>query len=64
MPGRAHPVDVFYLTVAADDYQDAAADCCAQLHADPTCDGDVLVFMPGQEEIAACGTTRRRRPRR
>ena len=54
VPGRLHAVDVFYTVDALDDYHEACATCCAQLHADKTCKGDVLVFMPGQEEIASC----------
>ena len=54
VPGRLHDVDVFYCAEAVDDYHEACITCCAQLHADPTCEGDILVFMPGQEEIAAC----------
>ena len=54
VPGRLHAVDVFYTVDALDDYHEACATCCAQLHADKSCKGDVLVFMPGQEEIASC----------
>ncbi|KAJ1447365.1 P-loop containing nucleoside triphosphate hydrolase protein [Pelagophyceae sp. CCMP2097] len=53
VPGRLHPVDVFYCAEAQEDYMDAAVVCCAQLHEDANCAGDVLVFMPGQEEILA-----------
>ncbi|KAH8062485.1 helicase [Aureococcus anophagefferens] len=33
------------------DYAEAAVACCLQLHGDPACGGDVLVFMPGEQEI-------------
>ena len=42
------------ISAQVEDYQDASVRCCAQLHDDPDCAGDVLVFLPGQEEIAAC----------
>ena len=51
VPGRAHPVDVFYTAAAVDDYAEAAVACCLQLHGDAACGGDVLVFMPGEQEI-------------
>ena len=51
VPGRAHAVDVFYTAAAVDDYAEAAVACCLQLHGDPACGGDVLVFMPGEQEI-------------
>ena len=35
------------------DYQEAVVQTCAQLHADESCAGDVLAFLPGQEEILA-----------
>lgn len=53
VPGRMHKVDVYYCKEPQLDMVESAALTTAQLHADPTCEGDVLVFMPGQEEIAA-----------
>ncbi|KAJ8600260.1 hypothetical protein CTAYLR_002017 [Chrysophaeum taylorii] len=53
VPGRLYPVHVFYCKEPQDDFIDAAAIAARQLHRDKSCVGDVLVFMPGQEEIAA-----------
>lgn len=53
VPGRMHKVDVYYCKEPQLDMVESAALATAQLHADPSCQGDILVFMPGQEEIAA-----------
>ncbi|CAM9541487.1 unnamed protein product, partial [Discosporangium mesarthrocarpum] len=52
VPGRTHPVDIMYTIEpqASDDYVDAALVTCLQIHEfEPL--GDVLVFLPGQEDI-------------
>ena len=54
VPGRLHAVDVFYTNDALDDYHEACARAARSSTPDKTCKGDVLVFMPGQEEIASC----------
>ena len=50
--GRQHPVDLYYAPKPLDDPLDAALVTLYQIHtqADP---GDILVFLPGQEEIEA-----------
>ena len=50
IPGRMHPVDIFYTSQPERDYVDAAVRTVLQIHAveDP---GDVLVFLTGQAEI-------------
>lgn len=50
--GRTYPVDKLYLAKPAADYLAAAADAVLEVHAkEPP--GDILVFLPGQEEIEA-----------
>lgn len=50
--GRTYPVDKLYLARPAPDYLAAAADAVLEVHAkEPP--GDILVFLPGQEEIEA-----------
>lgn len=39
-----------YTQNPCDDYVDSAAKQCIQIHLTPS-QGDILVFMPGQEEI-------------
>ncbi|CAM9241012.1 unnamed protein product [Ectocarpus sp. 4 AP-2014] len=53
VPGRTHPVDVMYATEDQDDYLDACLMTCLQIHEDEEGDGDVLVFLPGQDDIEA-----------
>ena len=65
IPGRAFPVDVFYLgdeteveagglSTTGDDYLEAALQCVLRIHASEP-PGDILVFLTGQEEIdVAC----------
>ena len=48
--GRQYPVDVLYAAEAQDDYVDAAVTTALQVHLHEA-DGDVLVFLPGQEDI-------------
>jgi pre-mRNA-splicing factor ATP-dependent RNA helicase DHX38/PRP16 len=53
IPGRTFPVEVFYSKTTVEDYVDAAVKQTIQLHLGAP-DGDILVFMPGQEDIDAC----------
>ncbi|CAB1113098.1 unnamed protein product [Ectocarpus sp. CCAP 1310/34] len=53
VPGRMHPVDIMYATEDQDDYLDACLMTCLQIHEDEKGDGDVLVFLPGQDDIEA-----------
>ncbi|XP_052872660.1 pre-mRNA-splicing factor ATP-dependent RNA helicase PRP16 [Anopheles cruzii] len=50
IPGRTFPVDVFFGKSVCEDYVDGAVKQVLQIHLQPT-EGDILVFMPGQEDI-------------
>jgi len=50
MPGRSHPVDIFYMGEPDRDYLKAAVKTAAQIHSlEP--EGDVLLFLTSPEEI-------------
>jgi len=51
IPGRMFPVDIFYTKSPEADYVDAAVVTVLQIHVTQPLDGDVLVFLTGQEEI-------------
>ncbi|AMD20894.1 HDR152Cp [Eremothecium sinecaudum] len=48
--GRKFPVETFYVSQACDDIVDATVRCCVQLNSGEQL-GDILCFLPGQEEI-------------
>ncbi|KAI0034623.1 P-loop containing nucleoside triphosphate hydrolase protein [Vararia minispora EC-137] len=48
--GRQHPVTIYYTTTGQTDYLDAALRTFFQIHLDQP-PGDVLIFLPGQEDI-------------
>ncbi len=50
IPGRTFPVDCLYSKTHVEDYVDAAVKQTVQVHLSQG-DGDILVFMPGQEDI-------------
>ena len=50
VPGRLFPVTTLYTKEAQDDYIDAALSAALQIHRDGE-EGDILIFLPGQEEI-------------
>ena len=50
IPGRTFPVDVLYSRNNCEDYVESAVKQAIQIHLQPSL-GDILVFMPGQEEI-------------
>ncbi|KAL4598717.1 hypothetical protein ACB092_11G077900 [Castanea dentata] len=50
VPGRLHPVEIFYTEEPESDYLDAAIRTVVQIHTRET-PGDVLVFLTGEEEI-------------
>ena len=50
VPGRLHPVEIFYTENPESDYLDAAIQTVVQIHRSET-PGDVLVFLTGEEEI-------------
>ena len=50
VPGRTHPVDVFYTEEGQEDYVEAAIRAVLTIHRFEG-PGDILVFMTGEEEI-------------
>ncbi|CAF3506730.1 unnamed protein product [Adineta steineri] len=50
IPGRTFPVEPFFSKACVEDYVDAAVKQSIQIHLGAG-DGDILVFMPGQEDI-------------
>eukprot|EP01104_Vermistella_antarctica_P019886 TRINITY_DN811_c0_g3_i1.p1 TRINITY_DN811_c0_g3~~TRINITY_DN811_c0_g3_i1.p1 ORF type:complete len:1118 (-),score=403.09 TRINITY_DN811_c0_g3_i1:68-3421(-) len=50
IPGRMFPVDVLYTSAPEADYLDAAVVTVLQIHAFEK-DGDILVFLTGEEEV-------------
>ncbi|CAB9514499.1 splicing factor ATP-dependent RNA helicase-like protein cdc28 [Seminavis robusta] len=55
IPGRMFPVDIYYTKAPESDYVDASVVTVLQIHVSQPLDGDVLVFLTGQEEIEAAG---------
>jgi len=54
IPGRTHPVEVLYTKEPESDYLDAALITVMQVHLNEP-EGDILLFLTGQEEIdTAC----------
>ncbi|KAK1772361.1 DEAH-box ATP-dependent RNA helicase prp43 [Phialemonium atrogriseum] len=50
VPGRTHPVEIFYTPEAERDYVEAAVRTVLQIHASEP-EGDILLFLTGEEEI-------------
>ncbi|XP_077297516.1 ATP-dependent RNA helicase l(1)G0007 isoform X4 [Arctopsyche grandis] len=50
IPGRTFPVEVFFSKNVCEDYVDGAVKQTLQIHLQPS-EGDILIFMPGQEDI-------------
>ncbi|KAL5467249.1 hypothetical protein EMCRGX_G031450 [Ephydatia muelleri] len=50
IPGRTFPVEVLYTRNPCEDYVESAVRQAIQIHLQPSV-GDILIFMPGQEEI-------------
>lgn len=50
VPGRTFPVEIFFSKNPVEDYVDAAVKQALQIHLQPN-PGDILIFMPGQEDI-------------
>uniref|UniRef100_A0A0L8G8A9 Helicase ATP-binding domain-containing protein n=2 Tax=Octopus bimaculoides TaxID=37653 RepID=A0A0L8G8A9_OCTBM len=50
IPGRTFPVDVLFSKNPVEDYVDSAVKQAMQIHLQQA-EGDILVFMPGQEDI-------------
>ncbi|OIT40058.1 pre-mrna-splicing factor atp-dependent rna helicase deah1 [Nicotiana attenuata] len=52
IPGRRFPVDILYTIAPEADYLNAAVVTALQIHlTQPPGDGDILIFLTGQEEI-------------
>ncbi|KAI5798953.1 P-loop containing nucleoside triphosphate hydrolase protein [Geopyxis carbonaria] len=50
VPGRTHPVEIFYTPEPERDYVEAALRTVLQIHATEK-EGDILLFLTGEEEI-------------
>ncbi|KAF1999526.1 pre-mRNA-splicing factor ATP-dependent RNA helicase PRP43 [Amniculicola lignicola CBS 123094] len=50
VPGRTHPVEIFYTPAPEDDYLSAALRTTLSIH-DSQPEGDILVFLTGEDEI-------------
>lgn len=50
IPGRTFPVDIFFGKNTVEDYVDASVKQALQIHLG-NLEGDILIFMPGQEDI-------------
>ncbi|AET38565.1 DEAH-box ATP-dependent RNA helicase PRP43 Ecym_3053 [Eremothecium cymbalariae DBVPG len=50
VPGRTHPVEIYYTPEFQGDYLDSAIRTVLQIHATEA-EGDVLLFLTGEEEI-------------
>ena len=50
VPGRTHPVEIFYTQEPERDYVEAALRTVLQIHATEA-EGDILLFLTGEEEI-------------
>jgi len=60
IPGRTHPVEIFYTPEPERDYLEAAIRTVVQIHLCEEVEGDVLLFLTGQEEIdEACKRIKR-----
>ncbi|KXJ09899.1 Pre-mRNA-splicing factor ATP-dependent RNA helicase DHX15 [Exaiptasia diaphana] len=51
IPGRTHPVEIFYTPQPERDYLEAAIRTVIQIHMCEDIAGDILLFLTGQEEI-------------
>lgn len=51
IPGRMFPVDIYYTKAPEADYVDASVVTVLQIHVTQPLNGDILVFLTGQEEI-------------
>ena len=49
VPGRTHPVEIFYTPKPERDYLEAAIRTVIQIHMCEETEGDILLFLTGQE---------------
>lgn len=64
IPGRLWPVQIMYTSEAVPDFVDGAVTAALQVHVDYSLPGDILVFLPGQDEIVSAISLFRERVRR
>ena len=50
IPGRKFPVDIYYTKAPESDYREACVITALQIHITQPA-GDILVFLPGQDDI-------------
>jgi len=62
IPGRRYPVDIYYTKAPEADYVDASVVTVMQIHVTQP-KGDILVFLPGQDDIEAAEELLRERMR-
>ena len=53
IPGRTYPVETYFAKVNPKDYVEAAVDQAISIHVTQEEEGDILVFMTGQDDIEA-----------
>lgn len=49
VPGRTHPVEILWTDAPANDYIEAAIETVFQIHTEEQEEGDILLFLTGQE---------------
>lgn len=49
VPGRTHPVEILWADAPARDFLEAAVETVFQIHTEEQEEGDILVFLTGQE---------------
>ncbi len=49
VPGRTHPVEIFFTPEPERDYLEAAIRTVVQIHLCEEVQGDILIFLTGQE---------------
>ncbi|KAJ1668507.1 hypothetical protein IW140_000339 [Coemansia sp. RSA 1813] len=49
--GRLFPVDIHYLTTSCENYLASAVETVVHIHETEPVEGDILVFLPGKDEI-------------
>lgn len=54
IPGRTFPVEIFHSANVVSDFVAQAVSQAINIHLANKEDGDILIFMPGQEEIEVC----------
>lgn len=54
IPGRTHPVEIFFTPEPERDYLEAAIRTVLQIHMCEEQEGDILLFLTGQEVQTFC----------